>query len=61
MSPFKSESQRAKFYALKEHGKMSQATIDKWEAETPKGQKLPDRVKTQSMMRYRKVRKAKVI
>lgn len=41
--PFKSQAQRAKFQALKEEGKMSQATIDKWEKETPKG-KLPKRI-----------------
>lgn len=42
--PFKSQSQRAKFYALKKQGKMSQSTIDKWEEETG-GKKLPKRVK----------------
>ena len=42
--PFKSKAQRAKFYTLKEQGKMDQATIDKWEAETPKTAKLPERV-----------------
>lgn len=44
MSPFKSKAQRSKFYALKEEGKMDQATIDRWESETPKGKKLPARV-----------------
>lgn len=39
--PFVSKKQRAKFYALKEEGKMSQETIDKWESETPK--KIPER------------------
>jgi len=37
--PFQSKAQRRKFYALKSQGKMSQATIDKWESETPK--KIP--------------------
>jgi hypothetical protein len=44
--PFKSQAQRRKFYALKAQGKMDQATIDEWEAETPK--KLPDRVSTKT-------------
>jgi len=39
---FKSEAQRAKFYALKEQGKMSQKTIDEFEAKTPKN--IPERV-----------------
>jgi hypothetical protein len=39
--PFKSEAQRRKFRQLVKEGKLSQATYDKWEAETPKG-KLPD-------------------
>jgi hypothetical protein len=38
--PFKSQAQRAKFYALKKEGKMDQATIDRWEKETG-GKKLP--------------------
>jgi len=42
--PFKSKAQRRKFYALKDKGKMSQATIDEWEKAT-KGKRLPERVK----------------
>lgn len=34
--PFKSVEQRRKFYVLKKQGKMSQATIDEWNADTPK-------------------------
>ena len=41
--PFLSKSQRRKFYALKNQGKMSQDTIDKWEEHTPPGE-LPERV-----------------
>jgi len=41
--PFKSLAQRRKFYALKDEGKMDQATINEWEKETPK--KLPEHVK----------------
>jgi hypothetical protein len=40
--PFKSLSQRKKFYALKNEGKMSQSTIDEWEKNTPKN--LPERI-----------------
>jgi len=39
---FKSKAQRAKFYVLKSQGKMSQATIDEWEKNTPA--KLPERI-----------------
>ncbi len=42
--PFKSEAQRRKFHELVKQGKMSQATLDEWERETPKS-KLPERVK----------------
>lgn len=40
--PFKSESQRRKFYALKSQGKMTQSKIDEWEKDTPKD--LPEKV-----------------
>ena len=53
--PFKSEAQRRKFYALKKKGKMSQATIDRWEEET-KGKKLPKRVKKKSPKKKTKKR-----
>jgi hypothetical protein len=33
--PFKSKSQRRKFYALKADGRMTQKTIDDWEKGTP--------------------------
>lgn len=41
--PFKSHSQRRKFYALKAKGQMSQKTIDEWQSDTPKD--IPDRLK----------------
>ena len=40
--PFQSKAQRRKFYALKNEGKMDQATIDEWEKDTPKN--IPERV-----------------
>lgn len=43
--PFKSKAQIRKFYHLKRQGKMDQATIDQWMAETPNPKKLPDRLK----------------
>lgn len=43
--PFKSEAQRRKFYELQRQGKMPASTVRAWEMETPKGKKLPDRVK----------------
>lgn len=43
--PFKSKAQRRKFYAMADRGEISEATVDRWEDETPKGKKLPERVK----------------
>ncbi len=43
--PFKSKAQRAKFYAMAKRREISKATVDKWEAETPKGKRLPAKVK----------------
>jgi len=44
--PFKSQAQRRKFYAMADKGEISDKTVEKWEDETPKGKKLPERVKT---------------
>jgi len=44
VSPFKSKAQRRKFYAMKERGEISGATVKEWEKET-KGKKLPEKVK----------------
>jgi len=44
---FKSKAQRRKFYALKAEGKMTQKTIDEFEADTPDD--IPERVKTASL------------
>ena len=43
--PFKSKAQRRKFYAMADRGEISDATVDRWEDETPKNKKLPERVK----------------
>jgi hypothetical protein len=43
--PFKSQAQRRKFYAMEDRGEISKKTLNKWEDETPKGKKLPERVK----------------
>jgi hypothetical protein len=43
--PFKSDAQRRKFYAMEDRGEISEDTVDRWEDETPKGKKLPERVK----------------
>lgn len=43
--PFRSESQRRKFYAMKNRGEISAATVKHWEEATPKNKKLPERVK----------------
>jgi hypothetical protein len=43
--PFKSEAQRRYFHWAKRKGKISPKTVKEWEAHTPKGKKLPERVK----------------
>lgn len=43
-APFKSQAQRRKFYAMEDRGEISKKTLGKWEGETPKGKKLPERV-----------------
>ena len=43
--PFKSKAQRRKFYAMADKGEISDETVERWEDETPKGKKLPERVK----------------
>jgi len=43
--PFQSKMQRRKFYAMADRGEISPATVKRWEQETPKGKKLPKRVK----------------
>lgn len=44
--PFKSQKQRAYFYAAAERGEIPKKTVKKWEEETPKGKKLPKYVKS---------------
>lgn len=46
--PFKSESQRRRFYAMASRGEISKATVKHWEDATPKGKKLPEHVKKQA-------------
>jgi hypothetical protein len=48
--PFKSKAQRRKFYAMESRGEISKSTVDKWESHTPKGKKLPERVKQSSVV-----------
>ena len=43
--PFRSQAQRGKFYMPRKQGKISKKTLDEWEHATPKGKKLPKRVK----------------
>ena len=43
--PFKSQAQRGKFYAMKSRGEISAKTVKEFEDATPKGKKLPYRVK----------------
>lgn len=48
--PFKSESQRRFFYAANKRGDISDADLKKWEDETPKDKKLPDRLEKKAFM-----------
>jgi len=41
--PFKSKSQRRKFYAMEEKGEISQSIINEFEKKTPKN--IPEKVK----------------
>ena len=41
--PFKSQAQRRFFYAANRRGEISDDDLSKWEKETPKGKKLPER------------------
>lgn len=43
--PFKSEAQRRKFWAMVGRGEMKRSVAEEWEQATPKGKKLPERVK----------------
>lgn len=43
--PFKSQAQRRKFYAMEDRGEISKSTVDEWEAATPRGKKLIEKVK----------------
>lgn len=42
--PFKSQRQRRYFHWAAGQGKISRKTVSKWEAHTPKGKKLPEKV-----------------
>lgn len=52
--PFKSQAQRAKFAELVKQGKMSQATFDEWERETPNN--LPERIGKPAAKTVKKVK-----
>ena len=52
--PFKSQAQRRKFYAMYKRGEISKKTLDEWERATPKGKKLPKRVRKKKKTRKRK-------
>jgi len=43
--PFKSEAQRRFMYAAEKRGDVKKGTAKRWQRHTPKGRKLPKRVK----------------
>ena len=53
--PFKSKAQRRKFYAMLERGEIDESTVREWEKATPKGKKLPERVKKSWLSELTKV------
>lgn len=61
MAPFKSQAQRAKFGQLVAEGKMTQEEFDKWNADTPKDHKLPQRIHPKKPTGLDRIRKAKKI
>ena len=44
--PFQSKKQRGLFYSKAKRGEIPMSTVKKWERETPKGKKLPERKKS---------------
>jgi hypothetical protein len=56
--PFKSDSQRRKFGEMVKQGKISQATFDEWNKDTPS--KLPDRISNDKIRSISDLRKVKV-
>lgn len=53
--PFKSEAQRRKFAQMVKDGKMSQATFDEWNKETP--DKIPEKVSPKHVAKIRQPRR----
>ena len=54
--PFKSASQRRKFYAMLARGEISKAKVEEWEKAT-KGKKLPERVKPKKKSTKKRAKK----
>lgn len=50
--PFVSQKQRALFHAKEKRGEIKKGTTARWERETPKGKKLPKRVKHRAKGRH---------
>lgn len=57
MSPFKSEAQRKKFYAMYKRGEITKKTIQEWESKTPKN--IPKRLKKKKKTHEKKRAKRK--
>lgn len=45
IAPYKSKAQRRWMHAAEDRGEVPEGTADRWEKHTPKGKKLPERVK----------------
>ena len=61
MPPYKSNSQRRKFHALLEQGKIKKSTVDEFD-KASKGMKLPDKVsKPVTLRRLKSVAKSKKV
>jgi len=56
--PFKSKSQRRKFYTMLKRGEISKSKVEEWQRET-KGKRLPERVKKKKTTKHTKRKKRK--
>ena len=54
MSPFKSQSQMKKFFAMEKRGEMKKGTAERWAKHTPNIKSLPKKVKKKKKRSFKK-------
>lgn len=47
--PYRSKSQRRAFFAMEAAGELPKGIAERWQDETPKGKRLPERVKPKAV------------